>query len=89
MKPVTAIVEVYKGRRSDWHWRKRDFKNGLKIGASTQGYENRHAAVTNLKRVTGIVYVPRIPYGAKSVRWLVVRHPDGGIISILDTATVK
>jgi hypothetical protein len=36
-----------------WRWRASDYRNGRTIGASTESYSRRVAAVANLRRLTG------------------------------------
>lgn len=49
---LTDRVEVYQTDDKEWRWTLHG-KNGLIIGASSEGYKRRAAAVKNLERVTG------------------------------------
>lgn len=73
------VVKIYV-RRKEWRWSMADKRNGRIIGASTESYKNRHQAINNLKRVTGISYVPALGYGTKEFTFEFQRRMDGGIV---------
>ena len=43
-------IHVYQDRRDEWRWR-RTAPNGKIVGASSEGYHDRSAAVANAKRI--------------------------------------
>lgn len=60
---MKTIIDLYSCRvltsgptrgRREWRWRMRDGRNGKIIGASSEGYLKRAAAVRNVARVTGV-----------------------------------
>lgn len=47
-------INVYKDFRGEWRWTLRS-RNQRIIGASTEGYKKRAAALRNLRAVTGLM----------------------------------
>lgn len=78
---MKTIMQIYvRGRKRQWRWRMLDARNRRIIGASSESYLNRHQAVSNLKRVTGIKYVPHLGYGTKLYEFKFSRDGDGAVI---------
>ena len=50
---AAMIIDVCKDKAGEWRWSMRMRRGGLIVGASTEGYKKRSAAVKNLTRVTG------------------------------------
>ena len=48
--PFDDKIHVYQDRRDEWRWR-RTAPNGKIVGASSEGYYDRRAAVANAKRI--------------------------------------
>lgn len=78
---MKTIVRIYLlGRKRAWRWQLLDARNRRVIGASNEGYKNRHAAVANLWRVVGVMDIPRIPYGTKDMEWVIQRDMTNGTV---------
>lgn len=59
----TRTVTIYKDRVGSWRW-KITARNGRKIGASSESFEARKKAASNLFEVTGIrIESPRHRHG--------------------------
>lgn len=78
---MKTIMQIYvRGRRRQWRWRMLDARNRRIIGASSESYLNRHQAISNLKRVTGVEYVPTMRYGTKIFEFTFDRDSDGAVV---------
>jgi uncharacterized protein YegP (UPF0339 family) len=59
-----VTIQIFKDRSGeDWRWTMRH-RNGLIVGASTEGYRRRAGAVANIALVTGI----EMPKGSMLVK---------------------
>ena len=77
---MITVAKLYKSRRN-WYWQLLDKRNGFEVGScKTGGYQNRHQMVSNLKRVTGVKYVPDLGYGTKEYTFEFERDGDGAVI---------
>lgn len=53
-KPEQALRIIVYRSRGNWRWRMQCARNGKIVGASSEGYRRRAAAMHNLETVTGL-----------------------------------
>ena len=53
---MKTTITLYRST-DGWRWTMTDARNGRIIGASTEGYDRRAAALKNLARVTGCEFI--------------------------------